>query len=130
MVPPLRKVVSDDPFDRSPEGAAYWSEAVAIEDWIAAGAPNPAAMWDQLQAATDNGERTLAPKLKASADVRRQGLASIEDACTFLGGISRDTFDKRVRHRLRIKQVGSRPFVVVDSLVAFVETDAFKSLNA
>ena len=55
--------------------------------------------------------------------------ASIEDTCMFLGGISRDTFDKHVRRRVRLKRIGSRPYVVVDSMLAFVETDAFKSLS-
>jgi len=129
MVPPLRKVVSDDPFDRSPEGAAYWAEEVAIEAWIAAGAPDPAAMWDQLQAASDNGGRA-SPKLTTPANVGSQGLASIEDACFYLGGISRDTFDRHVRRHLRIKEVGSRPYIVTESMFAFVKKDAFKSLDA
>ncbi len=43
------EVVSSDPFDRSPEGRAYWKEEIAIQDWIDAGAPSPMAMWLELQ---------------------------------------------------------------------------------
>jgi hypothetical protein len=104
---------------------------MAIEDWIAAGAPDPMTMWQQLQRATDGPPtEPTQPTLETAPDVRKQGLASIEDARMFLGGISRDTFDRHVRRKVKLKRVGSRPYVEVESLVAFCKTDAFKSLSA
>ncbi len=124
---PRREVVidSDDPSEHS-----YWAEALAIEDWIEAGAPDPMQMWQRLQAATDAPAPSAPGPLKTPADVRSQGLASIEDTCAFLGGISRDTFDRHVRRHVAVKHVGSRPYVVVDSMVAYCKSDAFKSLAA
>lgn len=130
MVPPFNKVHSDDPWDDTDAGRAYWSEAMAIEDWIEAGAPDPMTMWRQLEEATDApSPGTDAPPLTTAPNVREQGLANIEDARRFLGGMSRDTFERHVRRHVKVKHVGSRPYVQVDSLVAFCESNAFKALN-
>lgn len=132
MEPARREVVidSDDPSDHSEASRAYWDEEVTIQNWIDAGAPDPLAMWEQLQAATDKPTPSTAPRLATPADVRAQGLASIEDACMFFGRISRDTFDRHVRRHVAVKHIGSRPYVVVDSMFAYCKSDAFKSLAA
>jgi len=81
MVPPREVVIdSDDPSDHSQTSRAFWAEEVTIQNWIDAGAPDPLAMWEQLEAATDQPTPLTAPKLGTPSDVRAQGLASIEDA--------------------------------------------------
>lgn len=115
--------------DDSPEGLAVSEEEAYIDLWIAAGAPDPMEMWKQLQAGADSAPERERRPLATAPDVRAQGLVSVEDACLFLGRISRDTFDRHVRRHIKQRRIGSRPYFLMDSLAQFVQTDAFKALS-
>ena len=121
---PRPEVLSDDPFDRSPAGQAYWREAAAIEEWIEAGAPSPLELWLER-----DGVPSQPPAPQQPPDPNTRGLLSREEAAYYCGGVSLDTFDRHVRHNVKTRMVGARPFYSVESLRAFCASDAYKSLS-
>lgn len=100
-------------------------EAADTEEWIEAGAPSALAMWRMLRdlpSATAPGERP--PPLPQQS----MALLPLDLVRFYLGGISTEAFDKNVRHLVRVRPIGSRLFVTLESLREYVNGGAYRSL--